>query len=286
MIAVGLALLTFLGWGSGDVIGAITSRRIGALRASLTVSGGMCLVVALLAPFMSTTHLHMDAILQSAGLGLFLSVAYLAFVEALRIGNPALVGTISGSFTALSVVLSLAFLHESLSTPQLLFIGVIVIGVIGASLDIRTLRERAVRLDRSIVLSFVTLVGWGVYFTFMKVPIREAGWYWPTLISSISGTLLYVVCYAFHKQKPKEVAWKTGVTPAFFTAIIGGGANVTYNIALSYGNVSVVSPIAGSYLVLFVVLASRVFKEPLNRQQTAGIAITLCGIVGLSILSS
>lgn len=287
MTAVLLALLTFLGWGSGDVFGAITSRRLGALRASLAITGFLTLFLLALVPFMSTVGLTQTVAAQSAVLGLSLGVAYLSFTEALRIGNPAIVGTVSGSFTALTVILSLLFLNETLGTGQIFFIAVIVIGVTGASLDIRSLRNRAVRLDRSVLLSLITMVGWGVYFTFMKVPIRDAGWFWPTLISIASSWLLYALVFIIKKHPFKtKQRQRRSLMFAFITALVGGGANVTYNIALAHGNVSVVAPIAGSYLILFVILASHVFKEPLTRQQTAGIAISLCGIVGLSVLSS
>lgn len=287
MTAVLLALLTFVGWGSGDVFGAITSRRIGALRASFTITGFLTLFLLALAPFMDTAGLTGPVAVQSAVLGLSLGVAYLSFTEALRIGNPAIVGTVSGSFTALTVILSLLFLNETLGVGQIFFIAIIIIGVMGASLDVRSLKERAVRLDRSIVLSLITMAGWGVYFTFMKVPIRDAGWFWPTLISITSSWILYAIVLATKKRsdKPQKIH-KRSLMFAFITAIVGGGANVTYNIALAHGNVSIVAPIAGSYLILFVILASRVFKEPLTRQQTAGIAISLSGIVGLSVLSS
>jgi len=288
MTAVLLALLTFIGWGTGDIFGAITSRRIGSLKASLAITGFLTLFLLALAPFMSSDGLGTSVILQSIALGLAIGTAYLSFVEALRIGNPAIVGTVSGSFTALTVILSLLFLGETLGVGQFFFIAIIVIGVTGASLDIRSLRERKTRLDRSVALSLVAMTGWGFYFTLMKVPIRDAGWFWPTLISIAASWLLYVVVYAI-KKKPQVAPSKKsthGLMPAFVTAIVGGGANVTYNIALSYGNVSIVAPIAGSYLILFVILAARVFKEPLTRQQTAGIAISLCGIVGLSVLSS
>jgi uncharacterized membrane protein len=287
MTAVLLALLTFVGWGSGDVFGAITSRRIGALKASLTITGFLTLLLLAMAPFMSTKGLGWSAGIQSAALGLSLGVAYLAFTQALRIGNPAIVGTVSGSFTALTVILSLLFLGETLAVGQIFFIAIIVIGVTGASLDIRSLREHAVRLDRSVALSLVAMLGWGIYFTFMKIPISDAGWFWPTLISIASSWIMYAIVYAFKKRpaKPKQKQGRS-LMFAFITAIVGGGANVTYNIALAHGNVSVVAPIAGSYLILFVILASRVFREPLTRQQTAGIAISLCGIVGLSVLSS
>lgn len=286
MIAVGLALLTFLGWGSGDVIGTITSRRLGALRASLAITGCMLLLLAIIAPFMSMSELHWPAVWQSAVLGIVLAVGYLSFVEGLRISNPTLVGTIGGSFTALTVILSLVFLHERLNAPQLGCIGVIVAGITGASLDMRSLRAHHMKLDRSILLSFVALVSWGVYFAFMKVPISDAGWYWPSIISTASGALLYALCYLLRKNSLGRANWRNGLKPAFFTGLVSGMANVLYNMALSHGNVSVVSPIAGSYLVLFVVLASHVFREALTRQQTTGIVITVCGVVGLSVLSA
>jgi uncharacterized membrane protein len=287
MIAVILALLTFVGWGLGDVFATVSSRRLGAIRSSIVITVILVGVLALLAPFMSTEGLTLNVALQSATLGLALGIGFLSFVQALRMGNPALVGTVAGAYTGPAVILSVLFLGELLNAGQIFFIAVTIIGVIGASLDIRSLRGRRVRMDKSVMFAILTLCSWSIYFTFMKVPINEAGWYWPSLIATFVSLLVYVGVYVAMKQPSGTYApLKQGLLPALGNAIIGGGATVLYNVALSYGNVSVVAPIAGSYLVLFVILASLVFREPLSRQQTAGIAISLCGIVGISVLSS
>lgn len=287
MTAIILAILTFIGWGSGDIFGAISSRRLGAARSSMAITVFVLIFLLPLAPFMDTTGLTSSVIWQSAILGLILGTAYLCFVEGLRIGNPAIVGTISGSYTGAAVILSLLFLNESLNAGQFFFISVIVAGVIGASLDIRGLRQRKARVDKSVALAFATLFCWSIYFTFMKVPINDAGWYWPSLISTITSFIPYALAHLVEKPSPaKYSTWRQGLKPALITAVVGGTATVLYNVALSYGNVSIVAPIAGSYLILFVILASLVFKEPMSRQQTAGIAVCVCGIVGLSLLSS
>ncbi|HEU4914578.1 MAG TPA: EamA family transporter [Candidatus Saccharimonadales bacterium] len=287
MTATLLALLTFVGWGLGDIFAAVSSRRLGAIHSSIIITAFLVVVLGVFAPFMDTSGLTTTVMLQSSALGVALGIGFLAFVQALRIGNPALVGTIAGSYTGPAVILSVVFLDEVLSAGQVFFITVTIIGVIGASLDIRGLRKRSVKLDRSVAFSLVALCSWGIYFTFMKIPIGEAGWYWPSLIGTFSSLCLYLgVYFVIKRPSDARIPLRRGFLPALGNALIGGGGTVMYNVALSYGNVSVVAPIAGSYLVLFVILASLVFKEPLSRQQTAGIAISLCGIVGISMLSS
>ena len=61
-------------------------------------------------------------------------------------------------------------------------------------------------------------------------------------------------------------------------------ANLGYNIGISSGYTSIVAPIAASYPVLFVILSSWYFREPLFRRQVVGIATSLVGIVALTLL--
>src|SRR5205085_878892 len=138
-------------------------------------------------------HFTSGAIFLSALMGLIGLVSFISFNEALRIGNTTLVGTISGSFVALVVLFSVLFLKESLTSVQLLLIIVTLIGIILTSLNLSALRQEKFKADRSIILALLTMVGWGVSFTFIKIPIHEIGWFWPGYIANIAGLALVLL---------------------------------------------------------------------------------------------
>lgn len=62
-------------------------------------------------------------------------------------------------------------------------------------------------------------------------------------------------------------------------------SEMTFNVGISKGYTSIVAPIAGANPVLFVILATFVFKDPITKQQAAGVILTLLGVILLSIFS-
>jgi drug/metabolite transporter (DMT)-like permease len=284
MTSIVLALVTFFGWGSGDIFGTVSTRRIGSLPTSFLIYLVGLIVFAFYIPF-AFTPLPLWAIFVSIALGSLLVFCYWSFNEALRIGNASIVGTISGSFVALVVPLSVIFLKEHINLIQLLFIASILVGIILASLNPKTLRGATLKLDKSILLSLLTMAGWGIYFTFIKIPIREVGWFWPGYIASIVGTLILAIFITIQRGRLGIKEWKNGIRPAFSAAILTTGATFSFNAALQIGSATVVAPIAGSYPILFVLLASIFFKDRISASQKVGMIFGLIGIVGLSIAS-
>ena len=285
MTSIVLALAAFFGWGSGDIFSTVATRRIGSLPTSfLTYLVGL-LVFAFYIPF-AFTSLPLWVIFVSIVLGSLLVFCSWSFNEALRIGNASIVGTISGSFVALVIPLSVIFLKEHINLIQLFFITFILAGIILASLDPKTLRGTTLKLDKSIILSLLTMIGWGIYFTFIKIPIREVGWFWPGYIASIVGTLILAILIVIHLSgRLRTEEWKSGIRPAFSAAILTTGATFSFNAALQIGSATVVAPIAGSYPIFFVFLASIFFKDRISASQKVGMIFGLMGIVGLSIAS-
>lgn len=285
MASIVLALVAFFGWGSGDIFGTVSTRRIGSLPTAFLIYLAGLLVFALYIPF-ALAPLPLWVIALSIALGILLVFCYWSFNEALRIGNASLVGTICGSFVALVVPLSVIFLNERIGLVQLFFIAFILVGIVFASLDLKMLQGTARRLDKSIFLSLVTMVGWGIYFTFIKIPIKEVGWFWPGYIATIVGTLiLAMLLFARRKDAADREDWKSGIRPAFGAGVLTTAGTFSFNAALQWGNTTVVAPIAGSYPVLFVLLASIFFKDRISPSQKVGMIFGLMGIVGLSIAS-
>jgi drug/metabolite transporter (DMT)-like permease len=281
MIAILLAVIAMVGWGSGDVFATALTRRTNAYVASAYAYAVIVLGFLVTLPF---AHGGIDGqgILVCIGLGTLLMICYTTFCEALRIGNPSVVGTISGAFVALVVIFSVIFLGEKLTGPQIFFIGLIVPGILLASFNPADVRAQGFKWDKSIVLSFLVMIGWGVYFTAIKIPIDHYGWYWPTIVTEATGAILALALAGKYLVK---MANRKNFALAAANGLLGGGGTFAFNGALALGASAVVAPIAGAYPVLFVVLSMVFFKEKMHRLQIIGMTASLVGIVGLAFVS-
>ena len=287
MTPILFALIAYFGWGSGDVFTAIGTRKIGAYSMALwTIILGFVLS-ALYSPFAANTlsEVRVEILALNIGLGIMLAAAWYMFNRALEISNPTIVGTIAASFTALVFIFSIVFLKETVNTNQVLAFILVFLGLILSSLDFKALKKN-IKLDKGIVFAILVMVIWGIYFTFIKIPIREIGWYWTNMVSMTAMALLSLSFFKVKKLKLVNPAKSKVMVLIFVSTILTTAGTFGFNYALEIGKSTIVAPIAGSYPTLFVVLSYFVFKESLTKQQVLGILSTLVGIVALAFYGS
>lgn len=286
-LAIIFALVSYLTWSSGDIFGTVATRKLGAYSTTFwTLILGL-VIFSFYIPFSlnEIQGLTPDIFFLTIILGLILVTSSLAFNEALRIAHPALVGTIAASFSALVVALSLVFLKESITNYQLLAILIIFIGVIVSSLDFTAFGKEKFIFNKGVLLALAAMVGWGVYYTFVKIPINEIGWFWPQYISFALFPLIYLVMKV-RKISLKKPTYEKALLPLILAVSILRLGDFSFSFAISKGLTSIVAPIAGSYPTLFVILGFLIFKDPIRKQQILGIIITVIGVITLSFLSA
>lgn len=289
MLAVIFAVFTQVGYGVGDIFAALASRKLGSLIASFWISlfGLLIFSFGLILFRENYDDLSLSTVILNIGLAILLGFSFLSFLQALKIGNAPLVGTVAGSFPAVSVIVAIVFFNERPSLIQIATMIVILLGIVFSSLDINELRRRGARFDKAILLAIFSMVGWGVYYSVIRVPIEDYGWYLSNYISILIGALMFFFLLFWKKQLSiKPIQDKVGLKYTLSCSTLVNGATFSFNYALSVGATSVVVPIAGSYPALFVYLSHRIFKEKLTRQQVFGIVLALVGIVSLAIAST
>lgn len=286
MLGIIFAFLAYFSWAIGDFFGAVASRKAGGLTTSFWVMVIIAILGALYVPFSYTqlqnlTFTTFWILLTLIILG---PIPLVAFNEGLRVGNASLVGTIGGSFAAVVVILSILFLKEPITIPQILSITVIFLGIFLSSFDLKLLNNKKLITDPGIPYALIALIGWGIYFTFIKIPVSEIGWFWPPYLSQFG----FISIYLYSKLKGVSVfgpKLKASLPQIMLSSIIGNTGFFSYNYAISIAPVAIVAPIAGSYPTLFVFLAFLIFRDKITKQQILGILTTLAGIVLLSFLS-
>lgn len=287
MLAIIFAFVTFFTWGTGDIFATIASRKIGAYSAAFYGYFFGFVIASAFIPF-ALKSLHtfsLPMILLTTFLAIIQFIAFYAYNVGIKIGNASLVGTISGAFTSIVVVLSVIFLGERLFPEQVIAIVIIFIGLIFASINISELKKNKKSLiNKGTVYAFIAMIGWAIYFTFIKIPIKESGFFWPTYSTDIVGSLGFILLGAKKIKMPK-FALQSGYPAALVTAILLSIGSFAFNFAIGQGLTSVVASITGAYPALFALLAYFIFKDPITHQQKFGMVVTLVGIILLAYFS-
>ena len=286
MSPLAFAFISYLGWAVGDIFGTVAARKLDAYSVTFWSYILRLIAFGLYIPFAFTelSNLTANILTLNIALGVLLLIGFIAFNESLRSTNPSLAGTIAASFSALVVVFSIVFLKESLTPIQALAILIIFAGLILSTLDLNEIMNRNFKIDRGVVFALVAMLMWGMYFTFIKIPVKQIGWFWPNYISFMLFPLIFLFMKSRRLQL-KKVNQNIAFKPLLASALLTGVAEFSYNSGIDQGLTAIVAPIAGSYPTLFVILAFLVFKDPIKKQQILGIITTLAGIVLLSLFT-
>lgn len=282
MMAYVFGLITYLGWGSGDLFGTFATRRIGPYLTTFWAFAFAAILGAFYVPF-ALGNLHTVTPLlfaQTVLLGAIYIIGNVTFNEALRLSSAPIVGTVGGSFAALTVLLSYLFLGETISPLSIALIVMVFAGVFITTTAHNQKRDAG--YARGMILALVSFLFWGIYFTFNKVLMARMGWFWPNYIP----ILLFPFIGAYMKLRHMKVALpqKGTAIPLVLNAVALRGGDFAFNIGASLGLTATIAPFGGAYPTLFAILSYLVFRDPLNRKQIVGILIALCGIVALGFV--
>lgn len=285
MIAIIFSLIAFFAWGIGDVLGIYSARRLNAYSATFWGLVISILFSSFYIPYAlpQIYNLSLDIFLLNVFLGSILIVGIFTFNEGLRTSNPSLVGTIASSFVMVTIILALIFFKENISLYQSIAIIFILSGIVFSILDFKCLKTNIFN-DKGVIFALISMITWGIYFTFIRIPIDAIGWFWPNYItfSLFPFLLLFIKIRKIELHRPN---YKNALPYLISGIILIRIAEFSFNFAISKGLTSIVAPIAGSYPILFVVLSAYLFREPLKKHQIMGIILALTGIVILSIIS-
>lgn len=286
-LAVIFALVTFVCWGVGDVLGAIATRRVNATTAAFWLAIVSVPMMLLIAPSQldSLSNWTLPLLLLTVVIGTGTYVGVLLFYRAIEEDSASIVGVIAGAYPILVVALSILFLGERLSGFQGIAIGVTIVGVILTGLKRLPWHERTPKSNKGVLLALGAMVLWGIYITFLKLPAQAVGWFWPGAVVSIAGIVMLTIVmfvrgYAFVPKKLGSAWWALILNGVLINV---GGFSIA--AALRHGSASIVGPISGAYPVLFVIGAYLVFREKLLRHQIAGTVLALAGVIALSAMS-
>jgi drug/metabolite transporter (DMT)-like permease len=276
-VAVLLALLSSVLWGSADFLGGLVSRRrLAAVVVGLSQAAGLLtiLVIALAVGAFDDPTGYLPWAVASGLAGM---VGLVCFYAALAAGTMGVVSPIAALGVVVPVVVGLAR-GERPAALQLVGIAVAIVGVVLASGP--ELQGRAG--GRPLLLAAVAALGFGLALLFIAEGSQSSTIMTLVTMRATSVTVLTVALLVALARGTSRSVLAIGWGDLALVAVVGVGdllANLAFGAASRRDDVSVVSVLGSLYPVMTVLLARFVLGERLGRAQTWGVAGALAGVV-------
>jgi len=281
-------------WGMADFAARFASRRVGAYRTLFFMQFFGFLALSVYLKF-NGAFSHVAPGWQPWALtvvaGLLNVTASLSLYHSFEIGVMSIVGPVSSSYPALTVVLALAS-GERIHALRAAGMAITFAGVILAAMSFApkasdpsapNAASSGAHLSRGVGWAILAAVGFGFMFWFLGfhvVPlVGDAVSVWVMRLTALVSLSVFALPARQSIRLPHGGVW-------WMLAAVGlmdTAAFVANNAGLHIGPVSVVSVLASLYGAVTVLLSWIFLRERLERSQWLGIVLIFVGIVCVSI---
>jgi drug/metabolite transporter (DMT)-like permease len=275
LTALALALGASLAWGVADFAGPLAGRRLGTLRVLLWAQVGGLVAIAL-AVAVRGERPQQWAVLLAIPAACAGTLGLWAYYRGIAAGAISVVAPIAGASAVIPVVYGIAT-GDSPSALQLGGIACAIVGVVLASLEHQA---GARRIAAGVGLALLAALGFGFYFPPMHAA-GKADFWWASLV--FRTTALLVIATAVGVQRPNLRLRPRDLAIVFAVGIGDTIGNALYAASSGHGLVSLTAVLASLYPIVTVLLAAAVLSERTAPAQKAGIALTLAGVILISV---
>lgn len=273
-MAIVLALLSSVLWGTGDFFGGLRSRS----RPAVAVVAGSMLAGLIVIAFVAAVYGAYDAptgwIVWSMMSGVAGASGLVAFYAALASGTMGVVSPLAALGVAVPVVVGFAR-GETPTTLQGVGLAVAIVGAVVTSGPELSGGARG----RSVLLAGYA----GTCFGLVFVAVDEGAKSSPLMtLVGMRTTSLLLFGLAAVTFRTKGGLDRSDIWPLTVIGTFDVGANLMFALASNRGYVAVVSVLGSLYPVMTVLLARAVLHERLRRVQLIGVSVTLVGVALIS----
>ena len=286
LISIVWGLSAAVGFGVSDYVAARSSAKIGYFRTALLMQGigGVFILVVAFQSLPVLLDSPRTAII-TAGLGLLNAVGVLALYKGFEIGKLSIVSPISSSFPALSTVLAITFLNETVLPLRALGILATIGGIVlvtiqgGGEKKPESASGDGTSSRKGVAYGLLAFAAYGSLFFAFKPVVVDLGPFAPVVVLRFATASMLGVVFLVSRPKSKASArLKDVIGLVVVVAILDTLAGVAYNFGILNGEVSVVSTISGLYSVFTIMLAALFLRERLNARQGVGVLVILVGV--------
>jgi uncharacterized membrane protein len=278
-IAIGLAALSALVWGSSDYCGGRASRRADSWAVTLLsqIVGAATLVVWM---FFVSGRLYGTDLVWGAAAGMTGVVGMVLFYRGLATGAASIVAPVAAVTSALVPMVAGLIMERA---PGGLAVSGAVCAVVAIALVSISPAAPLAGAERPpspgvglVGLALTSGALFGVFFVLLAQTHDDSGM-WPLVGARLGSIPLGLVLMAAQRL-PLRVSART--VPWVLGAGVGDiAANALYLVASRDGAVSVIAPIAALYPVSTVLLALAIDRERVRTTQVVGLGLAAAALV-------
>jgi drug/metabolite transporter (DMT)-like permease len=279
MQSILFGLSAAIGWGAGDFMGGLVSRRTGAVRASLYVQAGGLIPTLVIAFLNHQLTMPLADWLWCGAAGVLGSLGFLALYLALANGQMSTAAPIA-AITSAGLPAIVGILKDGMPSRFTLtgfLFALVAIWLISQSgQNPATLHLRL----KDMALPFLAGVGFAAYFIFVAKGGQNSIFAPMVAVRATGGfTLLLVAALSRQLQLPPR--------PILPLVILNISADVLgslfFILAVQSGRMDIAAVLASLYSGATVLLAWLILREKISPKQWVGIMITLAAIILITI---
>ncbi|MFZ5857453.1 MAG: EamA family transporter [Chloroflexota bacterium] len=281
IISILLGIAGMFGWGMYDFLGGVFAKQIGPFKSlfwsQLAGLGAVCLLVFVFAPILDISGL---AILLIAAASILYSAGYLFFFKGLEIGNVSIVAAAMNLWAVFTMLFAFLFMGQRLSEVQSLGVGLILAGVVFASLNWGDIKNQRFQLSVGVKETVAGAFFFGVFWNVSEIVSEEIGWPFTTLFVKL-GIILFLLIFSLFAKREiglVKVSSKTKIMLVVM-GIVEAGAVAAVNYGLTIGDAILITPIASALSIVTIGLAILFLKEKITNLQGIGILMAIIGII-------
>lgn len=285
MLTVILGFTTAVVYGFADFFGAISSRKILAIKVT-AISGAVGLLFLLMLSPILGADFSSDAIFWGVAAGFASAIAMSALYASLAIGPISIVSPMSAVISAIVPLIVGYFLGDRFGVLGWLALFVILIAVVLVAF----IPGEHVRLPSAKGWLLATLAGSGIGIVLICLAQAppSSGIASVILLRTVSASLLgvWLLTSRFRNRKsntrepkPETKFWVAAAVAGLFDS----SANVFFTLGSRTGTLSVVSVLTALYPLGTIILARFVLKERIAKLQMVGVLLALAGSAILAV---
>ncbi len=282
-----LGLATAVSWGSADFLARFATRVVGSVRALFGMQcwGGL-FVTILLFFARDWGHLFDGSGWQPWAWGILAGAvntfAMLALYRAFEIGKLSLVGPVSASYPALTVILSLLS-GEHLSAVRIAGIVAALLGVLwvagGEKSRVNANPEQTSERIAGLGWAIAAAASFGVLFWLLGIRIiPRTGAVATVWLIRVTGAIL-TFAIMLVKKIPLRIKSRQTSAQLYTMGFFDTGAFALSNLGMRLEQIAAVSVLGSLYGAVTVALAATFLKERIAPLQWTGIAAIFLGVV-------
>ena len=282
-IGILFGIIAMLSWGITDFFAAKSVRKSSVFKTYFWIQAvALAIYSAIFLLFFDMPPVSL-IILGVAIIASFLGISsVLSYYKGLQVGYVSIICPIAASYAIITVILSIVFLDETLSSLRLTAISLVIFGGILASFKFHDLvKLRVKNIAKGANYAIFAMIGWGIMFVLLDFLISELGWFMPVFLI-VAAEIIFLLAYS--GTAGKSISFPKNV--AFFVVLAGileATAFLATGKGISFENASIVAPIISAFPAVTIILARIFFKEILEINQKVGVVSVLIGLILLSI---